>query len=163
MSVDNHPLAVRYAGTGAIGTVRVAAGKTAALHTGYRSQGLDDWRYQFGEGVSQIPNFTLDMHTNFKDIDFPENTISPTAKRETGNGWELTWNSKNLVSGYEIGMAMPEKLQPGPLAGPISYFAPLSLFFFFFLMLIITTLRCLDLHHMHSFLLATPFFAFHLP
>jgi inner membrane protein involved in colicin E2 resistance len=162
MSVDNHPLLVRYAGTGASGTVRVAAGKTAVLHTGYRSQGLDDWRYQFGEGVSQIPNFTLDMHTNFKDIDFPENTISPTAKRETGNGWDLTWNYKNLVSGYEIGMAMPEKLQPGPLAGQISYFAPVSLFFFFFLMFIITTLRGIDLHPMNYFFLATAFFAFHI-
>jgi inner membrane protein involved in colicin E2 resistance len=162
MSVDNLPLAVKYAGTGASGTVRVAAGKAAVLHTGYRSQGLDDWRYQFGEGVSQIPNFTLDMHTNFKDIDFPENTISPTAKRETDRGWDLTWNYKNLVSGYEIGMAMPEKLQPGPLAGQISYFAPVSLFFFFFLMFIITTLRGIDLHPMNYFFLATAFFAFHL-
>ena len=102
------------------------------------------------------------MHTNFKDIDFPENTISPTAKRETGNGWDLTWNYKNLVSGYEIGMAMPEKLQPGPLAGQISYFAPVSLFFFFFLMFIITTLRGIDLHPMNYFFLATAFFAFHL-
>jgi inner membrane protein involved in colicin E2 resistance len=102
------------------------------------------------------------MHTNFKDVDFPENTISPTAKQETGNGWNLSWNYKNFVSGYEIGMAMPEKLQPGPLAGEISYFAPVSLFFFFFLMFIITTLRGIDLHPMNYFFLATAFFAFHL-
>ena len=38
-------------------------------------------------------------------------------------------------------MVMPEKLQPGPLAGQISYFAPVSLLFFFFLIFIITTLR----------------------
>ena len=162
MSVDEQPLVVKNAGSGAIGTIRVAAGKAAVLHVGYRSQGLDDWRYKFGEGISQIPNFRLDMHTNFKDIDFPENTISPTAKRETANGWDLTWSYKNLVSGYEIGMAMPEKLQPGPLAGQISYFAPVSLFFFFFLIFIITTLRGIDLHPMNYFFLATAFFAFHL-
>ena len=57
---------------------------------------------------------------------------------------------------------MPEKLQPGPLAGEISYFAPVSLFFFFFLMFIITTLRNIDLHPMNYFFLATAFFAFHL-
>ncbi|HEY2822527.1 MAG TPA: hypothetical protein VGJ06_15890, partial [Candidatus Acidoferrum sp.] len=158
MSVDNQPLAVRNAGAGANGTMRIAAGKTAILHTGYRSQGLDEWRYKFGEGVSQIRNFALDLHTNFKDIDFPENTISPTTKRETGRGWDLTWNYKDLVSGYEIGMAMPEKLQPGPLAGEISYFAPVSLFFFFFLIFIITTLRGIDLHPMNYFFLATAFF-----
>jgi hypothetical protein len=162
MSVDEQPLVVKNAGTGAFGTIRVAAGKTVVFHVGYRSQGLDDWRYKFGEGVSQIPNFRLDMHTNFKDIDFPENTISPTAKRETAGGWDLTWSYKNLVSGYEIGMAMPEKLQPGPLAGEISYFAPVSLFFFFFLIFIITALRGIDLHPMNYFFLATAFFAFHL-
>ena len=53
------------------------------------------------------------MRTNFKDIDFPENTMSPTTKDETGDGWDLTWSYKNLVTGYEIGMTMPEKLQPG--------------------------------------------------
>src|SRR5258708_4741479 len=59
-------------------------------------------------------------------------------------------------------MTMAEKLQPGPLAGEISYFAPVSLFFFFFLMLIISTLRNIDLHAMNYFFLAAAFFAFHL-
>jgi inner membrane protein involved in colicin E2 resistance len=162
MAVDNQPLPVHNAGAGASGTTRVAAGKTVVLSAGYRSQGLDTWRYKFGEGISQVPNFTLNMYTNFKNIDFPENTISPTAKQETGNGWDLSWSYKNLVSGYEIGMAMPEKLQPGPLAGQISYFAPVSLFFFFFLMFIITTVRGIELHPMNYFFLATAFFAFHL-
>src|SRR5262250_2236568 len=54
-------------------------------------------------------------------------------------------------------MTMPEKLQPGPLAGEI-----VSLFFFFFLIFIITTLRNIDLHPMNYFFLATAFFAFHL-
>jgi inner membrane protein involved in colicin E2 resistance len=162
MSVDNQPIPVKNAGPGVEGTARVASGKTCILHVGYRSQGLDSWRYKFGDGVSQIHDFTLTMHTNFKDIDFPENTISPTTKHETGNGWNLEWTYKNFVSGYEIGMAMPEKLQPGPLAGEISYFAPVSLFFFFFLIFIITTLRGIDLHPMNYFFLATAFFAFHL-
>ena len=59
-------------------------------------------------------------------------------------------------------MVLPEKLQPGPLAGRISYFAPVSLLFFFFLMFIITTLRGIDLHSMTYFFLACAFFAFHL-
>ncbi len=57
---------------------------------------------------------------------------------------------------------MPQKLQPGPLAGRISYFAPVSLFFFFFLVFILTTLRGIDLHPMNYFFLACAFFAFHL-
>src|SRR5205814_6365511 len=54
------------------------------------------------------------------------------------------------------------KLQPGPLAGRISFFAPVSLLFFFFLIFIITTIRGIELHPMHYFFLATSFFAFHL-
>jgi hypothetical protein len=158
MSVDNEPLAVK----NALGSLRVPAGKTVVLHAGYRSQGLDTWGYNFGDGVSQIRNFTLNVHTNFKDMDFPENTLSPTTKHETGKGWDLSWNYTNLVSGYAIGIALPQKLQPGPLAGQISFFAPVSLFFFFFLMFIITTLRGIDLHPMNYFFLAAAFFAFHL-
>src|SRR5258708_30708364 len=102
------------------------------------------------------------MKTNFTAIDFPDNTLSPTNKRRTDDGWDVSWRYQNLVSGYDIAMAMPTKLQPGPLAGEISYFAPVSLFFFFFVMFIITTLRKVDLHPMNYFFLAAAFFAFHL-
>jgi inner membrane protein involved in colicin E2 resistance len=102
------------------------------------------------------------MKTNFKDINFPDNTLSPSEKHETASGWDLKWSYKNLVSGYQIAMEMPEKLQPGPLAGKISFFAPVSLFFFFFIMFIITTMRGIELHPMNYFFLAAAFFSFHL-
>jgi inner membrane protein involved in colicin E2 resistance len=162
MSIDGEPVVARSTNNAATGTAQVAPGKTVVLHTGYRSQGLDTWNYHFGDGVSQVRDFTLNMRTNFKAIDFPENTISPTTKTETPRGWNLTWSYTDLVAGYDIGMAMPEKLQPGPLAGQISYFAPVSLFFFFFLMFIITTLRGIDLHPMNYFFFAAAFFSFHL-
>lgn len=144
------------------GSARIPLGETAVVTVKYRSQGLDSWRYHFGDEVSQVRNFQLKMKTNFKDIDFPDNTLAPSQKQETKNGWELTWESKNLLSGFQIGMIMPEKLQPGPLAGRISYFAPVSLLFFFFVIFIIAALRGIDLHPMNYFFLACAFFAFHL-
>ena len=57
---------------------------------------------------------------------------------------------------------MPQKLQPGPLAQEISFFAPISLLMFFFLMFVITTLRHIDLHPMNYFFLATASSLFHL-
>ena len=178
-TVDDVPITLKNEKNIASGTARVAAGKTANLKVGYKSQGLNDWHYKLGNAsvqpqrdesqygssaanVAQVRDFSLQMTTNFKDIDFPENTLSPTEKTETANGWNLNWNYKNLVSGYQIAMTMPEKLQPGPLAGRISFFAPVSLFFFFFLMLIITTLRGIELHPMNYFFLAAAFFSFHL-
>ncbi|HKR14931.1 MAG TPA: inner membrane CreD family protein [Pyrinomonadaceae bacterium] len=162
-TVDGNPVTLKTEKNAATGSAKIAAGKTAQLNIGYRSQGLNTWRYSFGQGdVSQVRDFTLNMTTNFKDIDFPDNSISPSEKIETGNGWNLTWSYKNLLSGYQIAMVMPGKLQPGPLAGRISFFAPVSLFFFFFLMLIITTMRGIDLHPMNYFFLAAAFFSFHL-
>ncbi|HYP52581.1 MAG TPA: inner membrane CreD family protein [Pyrinomonadaceae bacterium] len=150
------------AGNAINATAQVAPGQVATLKVAYRSQGLTEWRYGFGADVAQVRDFQLRMRTNFKDIDFPENSLSPSEKRETAGGWELAWNYKNLVSGFQIGMLMPEKLQPGPLAGRISLFAPVSLFFFFFLMFIITTMRGVELHPMNYFFLAAAFFSFHL-
>lgn len=143
-------------------TAPVPPGKTVQLTVGYRSQGVESWRYNFGADVAQVKDFSLRMTTDFKDIDFPENALSPSEKWETPDGWDLAWNYKNLVTGFNIGMIMPEKLQPGPLAGRISFFAPVSLFFFFFLMLVITTLRGIDLHPVNYFFLAGAFFSFHL-
>ena len=162
-TVDGVPAAITNQQNSAIGSFKVAAGQVARLAVGYRSQGLNEWRYSFGSNdVAQVRDFTLKMKTNFKEIDFPDNTLSPSEKHEAGNGWDMTWAYKNLVSGYQIAMVMPEKLQPGPLAGKISFFAPVSLFFFFFLMLIITTMRGIELHPMNYFFLAAAFFSFHL-
>lgn len=162
-TVDGNAAEITNKENAAIAAMKVGAGKTTQLTIGYNSQGLNEWRYSFGSGeVAQVRDFNLHMTTNFKDIDFPDNTLSPSEKRETDNGWDLTWNYNNLLSGYQIAMTMPEKLQPGPLAGKISFFAPVSLFFFFFLMLIITTMRGIELHPMNYFFLAAAFFSFHL-
>jgi hypothetical protein len=161
-TIDGNPVALTNNNNAASGIAKIGAGKVAQFTVGYSSQGLNEWRYSFGNEVSQVRDFNLRMKTNFKDIDFPDNTLSPSEKTETGDGWDLTWSFKNLLSGYQIAMAMPEKLQPGPLAGRISFFAPVSLFFFFFLMLIITTMRGIDLHPMNYFFLAAAFFSFHL-
>jgi inner membrane protein involved in colicin E2 resistance len=162
-TVDGNNVQLTNQNDAATAALKIAGGKTVQIALSYSSQGLNEWRYSFGSAdVAQVSDFTLRMKTNFKDIDFPDNTLSPTDKSETTNGWDLNWSYKNLLSGYQIAMEMPEKLQPGPLAGRISLFAPVSLFFFFFLMLIITTIRGIDLHPMNYFFLAAAFFSFHL-
>lgn len=168
--LNDKPLPVTFSGSQAVARTRLAAGAKAKLHAAYRSQGLDSWRYTFvrasadgsGKEISQARDFHLIVNTDFSGFDFPDNSLSPTEKRQTANGWELEWNYQNLVSGFDIALKMPQKLQPGPLAGRISYFAPVSLFFFFFLVFILSALRGNDLHPMNYFFLACAFFAFHL-
>ena len=160
--VDGQPVPVVTKDGAVSATVRRAPGSVIRLAVGYRSQGLSTWHYSLGENVTQVRDFLLEMNTDFRKVDFPQGSMSPTEKKETKDGWLLTWKYRNLVTGSKIGMVMPEKLQPGPLAGRISFFAPVSLVFFFFLIFVISTLKKIRLHPMHYFFLATSFFAFHL-
>ena len=162
LRVDGQPVQLTTVDDGVSTVIHRPTGTPFRVEVGYRSQGHSTWNYSFGSGVAQVRDFQLDMRTNFHNIDFPTGTLSPSQKKEMGKGWQLSWRYTNVVTGYGIGMVMPEKLQPGPLAGRISMFAPVSLLFFFFVMFLIATLRKIDLHPMHYFFLATSFFAFHL-
>jgi hypothetical protein len=143
-----------------LATADMQGGGEAQLKISYRSQGLGAWRYKIDSGVAR--DFHLKVRTNFEDVDFADTALSPTAKRPVSGGWELAWDYTSLVSGYQVAVVMPEKLQPGPLAGEISQFAPVSLFFFFFSLLLVTTIRKIELHPMNYFFLAAAFFSFHL-
>jgi inner membrane protein involved in colicin E2 resistance len=174
VSLDGKPLALVFGGSDVTARAVLPGGAKGLLKATYRSQGQKSWRYHFGQsrngaasaaggsGVSQANDFHMVIKTDFSGFDFPDNSLSPTEKRRTGDGWELHWDYQNLASGYDIALAMPEKLQPGPLAGEISYFAPISLLFFFFLVFILSELRGIELHPMNYFFLASAFFAFHL-
>jgi hypothetical protein len=162
VSVNGAPASYEMRGQSIVARARVPAGDSVALAVAYRSQGLDEWRYLLGREVAEVRDFRLTMRTDFARIDFPENTLSPTEKRPHGDGWELEWRYSNLLSGFQIAMVMPQKLQPGPLAGRIALFAPVTLLFFFAVMFLITTLRAIELHPMNYAFLAAAFFAFHL-
>jgi len=160
--VDGKPAPLNISGSDATAQVVVPAGGESSFRASYHSRGLDCWKYKLGHDIAQARDFHMKVNTDFSGFDFPENSLSPTEKHARGNGWQLDWDYQNLVSGFDIALKMPEKLQPGPLAGRISFFAPVSLFFFFFLIFILSTIRGLDIHPMNYFFLACAFFAFHL-
>lgn len=137
-------------------------GRVKKVGVAYRTQGMDQWWYEFGNTVKQLRNFRLTMQTDFDGFDFPENAISPTNKAEIGDGWKLDWQYANLISGVQIGLVMPQRLNPGPFVGKVTFFAPVSLFLFFFLLFIITAIQGIKLHPMNYFFVAAAFFSFHL-
>src|SRR5215475_5959566 len=167
VKVNDEALPLTFSGGQVTARTRLEPGAKAGLRAEYRSQGLDSWRYllaganvaqagsggngtQSGKEITQTRDFHLMVKTDFSGFDFPDNSLSPTEKRETASGWELQWNYGNLVSGFDIALKMPRKLQP------------VSLFFFFFLVFILATMRGNNLHPMNYFFLACAFFAFHL-
>lgn len=142
--------------------VAVAPGQRVEILAGYKSRGLDQWHYLPAAGVGKLDAFSLTMHTDFTEIDFPSGTLSPSAKKREGDGYLLSWNFKQIVTGNGIGMITPSRIQPGALAAQLSLSAPVSLFFYFFIIFVLAILRGIDLHPLNYLLIAGAFFAFHL-
>jgi len=142
--------------------ILLSPGQKADIHIAYRSRGLDQWLYRFSDGITTVRNFSLAVNTDFADYDFPARTISPSTKERTASGWTLRWQFGNLVAGSDVGVRMPSRLNPGPLASKMSYFAPVSLLFFFTVLVVLGAVRGVNLHPMHYFFLGASFFAFHL-
>jgi inner membrane protein involved in colicin E2 resistance len=66
------------------------------------------------------------------------------------------------VTGQHIGIDLPNRLNPGPVASRIIFFAPVSLLFFVTVLMVLGILSGESLHPMHYFFLSAGFFAFHL-
>jgi hypothetical protein len=142
--------------------VPCAARSRHQLAINYETKGMDRFIYRFGEGISEVRNFQLTALTDFGGYDHPQDSISPDMKEQSDKGWRLTWQYDHLISGNGIGIETPQKINPGPMAARISFFAPVSLGFFFFLILIVSVLKKIDIHPVNYFFLAASFFAFHL-
>jgi hypothetical protein len=140
----------------------MAPNQEAVVEIRYKSQGLDQWWYDFGSNVRQVRDFRLTMNTDFAGIDFPQNSISPTERTRLPGGWQLTWKYTNLLSGVRIGIELPHNLNPGPWVSQVTFSAPVSLFLFFFVLFILTTRCQVRIHPMNYFFIGTGFFSFHL-
>jgi inner membrane protein involved in colicin E2 resistance len=68
----------------------------------------------------------------------------------------------SLIASSPIGVELPQKLNPGPLAARITFFAPVGLLFFVFVVAVLSAARRQALHPMHYFFIGCAFFAFHL-
>lgn len=61
-----------------------------------------------------------------------------------------------------IGVDLPRRVDPGPLAARITFFAPVGLLFFFFVVAILGVATEREIHPLNFFFLGCSFFAFHL-
>ena len=137
-------------------------GQERTFRIAYRSRGTESWHYRMAEGTSRTTDFQLDVTTDFAEVDFPEGTLSPTSHETRGDGWAGSWDFDSLIASQPIGIELPRRLDPGPLAARITFFAPVGLLFFFFVVGILAMASKKGLHPMHYFFLGCAFFAFHL-
>ncbi|MBI5366042.1 MAG: inner membrane CreD family protein [Planctomycetes bacterium] len=142
--------------------LRLKPGEAREVRVRYKSQGLDRWTYAFADGGARLRDFELALTTDFAAIDFPLGGVSPGRKERTPEGWRLTWKYDDLLAAANIGLVMPQELNPGPLAAEIVTYAPLSLLFWFAVVVVLAVLRGVPIHPMNFLFVAAAFFAFHL-
>jgi hypothetical protein len=163
LKLDGHDVEMTDPERGLSAHVVLPAGGEVPLEVSYKSRGLGTWTYAFSkEGVAQVHDFEIRMTTDCDGIDFPAGGLSPSQKTREGEGWFLDWKFDNLVTGQHIGIDLPNRLNPGPVAARIIFFAPVSLLFFVTVLMVLGILSGESLHPMHFFFLSAGFFAFHL-
>jgi len=147
---------------GARFTATLAPGERLAFGVHYKARGRSAWRYGLSGGTGRVDRFRMVMTTDFADVDFPPGSLSPSKHGAKGGGWEGEWRFDSLVANAGIGVDLPQKLNPGPLASRITFFAPVGLLFFMFVASVLGAAKKLSLHPMHYFFIGCAFFAFHL-
>ena len=154
---------VEYRDGKASATFTIPPSATATVVTGYKTNGMERWVYVPSPGgVGVVRDFSLKMNTDFGQIDYPADGVSPTSATRADDGWNLAWTYSSVVSGRPIGLVMPVPPNPGPLVARITAFAPVSLLFFFAALILLTATSGIRLHPVHYGFLAAAFFAFDL-
>jgi inner membrane protein involved in colicin E2 resistance len=139
-----------------------APGERQTFQIAYRTRGTSSFRYLMAQGTGRVHHLQVSIDTNFPNVDFPVDTLSPTSRSVSAARFSGKWQFDSLISNSAIGIDLPQLLNPGPLATQVTLFAPVSLLFFFFVVAVLGQVRGHELHPMHYFLLACAFFAFHL-
>jgi hypothetical protein len=164
---EGGPLEPSFDGDGASVHTTIGPGQSQVFAVGYKARGIRSWGYGapgkgLGPEVGRARGFRLTVNTDFDQVDFPPGGLSPTVHRAQGGRWSGSWEFGQLVSTATIAVELPQRLNPGPLASKITFFAPVSLLFFFFVTGIVLAARRRSIHPMNYFLLGCAFFAFHL-
>jgi hypothetical protein len=142
----------------------IGARGTRSYEIAYRSRGTSSWRYEPTAGTGRVERFALRMDTDFAEVDFLPSSLSPTKHDTTATttGWQGEWRFDSLVANAPIGIALPQRLNPGPVASRITFFAPVGLLFFFFVVGLLAAAQKRSIHALNYFFFGCAFFAFHL-
>ena len=140
--------------------------KTHTVAVTYRTRGRDQWNYVPARDPAQpahLLDFSLEVTTNFRAINYPEGRMPPSKKAEpTNGGVRAVWEITDSRTSQSIVVDTPGRENAGPIAARMAFWAPVGLFFFFTVFFTIMLLKKVPLHPMHYLLVSAAFFAFHI-
>jgi hypothetical protein len=157
------PIGAQVDGGSAHWVVSLAPSERHQFQVRYRTRGTTSWTYRpAAAGSSVIRDFSLEIRSSARGIDFSPGSISPSSAGAEASGWRGTWDFRSLVGSAPISLELPQKTNPGPLAARITFFAPVALLFYFFVVGLLAEGRGHRLHPLSWFLIGCAFFADHL-
>lgn len=153
-----HAITVTYSAGGQQSWIYVPGGQA---HTGGGRHGEATVRTD-GPPI-ELRNFSLAIATDFREIDYPRGSRSPSQPAVASNGGRTaTWTYEQALTNQAMGVVVPQRPNAGPIAARMAFFAPVSLLFFFTVLFAVVVLRRIPLHPMHYLFIAAGFFAFHI-
>ncbi len=142
--------------------IQIQPKQSKIVHIHYRTRGLTSWKYQLVNATRRVKDLDLTITTNFEKIDYPVGSLSPMQFKTSPQQSILQWQADDLITHQDIGVIMPERINPGPLAARMTFFAPVCLLFFFVLISTLSVIKKINIHPMHYLFVTAGFFAFHL-
>ncbi|MCP4391186.1 MAG: hypothetical protein GY802_23035, partial [Gammaproteobacteria bacterium] len=99
-------------------------GVSQSIEIAYQTRGIDRWTYLLGNQPGLVKALDMTIKTNFIDVDFIGGSLSPMQVERRPDGLDIHWRASELITRQNIGISLPKKLNPGPLAARMSFFAP---------------------------------------
>ena len=145
-----------------ISNIQFKEGDFNKIQISYTAKGLEYWKYTFGENIKKIIDFNLEISTDLKKIIFPKDCLPVIQKIESENNIKLRWNYKNLLLGYNLGIMMPQKINPGKLAMQLSFSGPIVFLLFLIFLFFILSYDNKEFIIIDYFFIALSFIIFHI-
>ena len=162
---DGHPMEIKVQAGAAAFSALMKEGELRSFHIALRSRGTSSFSYALTGGTGEVRDFRMVVDTDFAEVDFPAGSLSPTQHGASPGAWRGEWKFSRLIAGMAIAVELPQRVNPGPLASRITFFAPVGLLFFFFVIAVRAAAqgdKRRTLHPLNYFFLGCAFFAFHL-
>ena len=142
--------------------IPLESGSSKTIEIQYRTRGVERWQYNLDAENGKVSGLDINLITNFSEVDYVAGSLSPMEVAPTDTGLTINWSANELITNQNVGISLPQKLNPGPLAARMSFFAPICLLFFFVLITAICITKNIAIHPMHYLFVNAGFFAFHL-
>ncbi|MFH1150418.1 MAG: hypothetical protein V1748_08080 [Actinomycetota bacterium] len=83
-------------------------GQVKTLEAIYETRGLDNYVYHLPRSQAlEVFDLTVTVDRG-GNIDYPLSTTAPTSKTTLGKKTTMTWDFNNVISGFDVGVTLPE-------------------------------------------------------